>query len=318
MRPLSVYTRFTQIQFRYDDVRPPGLLPRFIVRSHTLSEQQARWLRGAVLARGQARALVRGDHEGRFTDVYVVGENADERVWLAEFILAEMRVLNDKLPVRTFVESEAQPGAWTELELLREASQRHETERAERRADVQTVMVPVEDTLREVESIEASAPKGLQDNLALPLFICYAHADEQKVKQLLPSLKVLARRGYITPWRDTDLVPGEDWDETIQARLAEARIILFMVSRRFLASDYITEKERPLAMQMVKAKQAVVLPVLLLPCDWQEEDFAALENLPRKGELVSSFTPRDEAWALVEEGIKRAVAQVRKTSLRGG
>ncbi|MBI1766419.1 MAG: TIR domain-containing protein [Acidobacteria bacterium] len=297
-----------RIQFRYDDVRPPGLLPRFIVRSHTLSEQQARWLRGVVLARGQARALVRGDHEGRFTDVYVVGENADERVWLAEFILAEMRVLNDKLPVRTFVESEAQPGAWTELELLREASQRHETARAERRADGQTVMVPVEDTLREVESIEASAPK---EN-PLPLFICYAHADEQKVKQLLPSLKVLARRGYITPWRDTDLVPGEDWDETIQARLAEARIILFMVSRNFLASDYITDKERPLAMRMVRDKRAVVLPVLLSKCSWDQEDFAALENLPRKGELVSAFTPRDEAWALVEEGIKKAVGQMRK------
>jgi internalin A len=294
-------------------VRPPGLLPRFIVRSHTLSEQQARWLRGAVLARGQARALVRGDHEGRFTDVYVVGENADERVWLAEFILAEMRVLNDKLAVRTFIESEAQPGAWTELELLREASQRHEAARAERRADGQTVMVPVEDTLREVESPEASAPK---EN-PLPLFICYAHADEQKVKQLLPSLKVLARRGYITPWRDTDLVPGEDWDETIQARLAEARIILFMVSTRFLASDYITDKERPLAMQMVRDKRAVVLPVLLSKCSWDQEDFAALENLPRKGELVSAFTPRDEAWALVEEGIKKAVAQMRKTSLRG-
>jgi internalin A len=302
-----------RIQFRYDDVRPPGLLPRFIVRSHTLSEQQARWLRGAVLARGQARALVRGDHEGRFTDVYVVGENADERVWLAEFILAEMRVLNDKLAVRTFIESEAQPGAWTELELLREASQRHEAARAERRADGQTVMVPVEDTLREVESPEASAPK---EN-PLPLFICYAHADEQKVKQLLPSLKVLARRGYITPWRDTDLVPGEDWDETIQARLAEARIILFMVSTRFLASDYITDKERPLAMQMVRDKRAVVLPVLLSKCSWDQEDFAALENLPRKGELVSAFTPRDEAWALVEEGIKKAVAQMRKTSLRG-
>lgn len=58
-----------RIQFRSEDVRPPELLPRFIVRSHTLSERQPRWLRGVVLARGKARALVRGDHEGRVTDV---------------------------------------------------------------------------------------------------------------------------------------------------------------------------------------------------------------------------------------------------------
>lgn len=166
--------------------------------------------------------------------------------------------------------------------------------------------------LREVESPEASAPK----DHPLPLFICYAHADEQMVKQLLPSLKVLARRGYITPWRDTDLVPGEDWDETIQARLAEARIILFMVSTPFLASDYITDKERPLAKQLMDEKKAAVLPVLLSDCTWEEEaDIARLENLPRKGELVSSFikrNKRDEAWRLVEEGIKRAVGQMRK------
>jgi internalin A len=299
-----------KLQFRYEDVRPPGLLPRFIVRSHTLSEGQPRWLRGVVLARGQTRALVRGDHEGRVTDVFVLGEQAEDRVWLSEFILAEMRVLNDKLPVRTFVESEAQPGAWTELELLREAARRDEGTRAERVADGATVMVQVKETLRQVESPEASAPK---DN-PLPLFICYASANERTVKQLIPSLKVLAQRGYIGHWRDTDLVAGEDWDETIKERLSNAQVILFMVSRDFLASDYITRHERPLAMKLMEAKQAVVVPVILSPCTWQDEDFAKLESLPLKGKPVSSFNPRDEAWTLVETGLKKAVEQTRKFS----
>jgi internalin A len=299
-----------RIQFRYEDVRPPGLLPRFIVRSHTLSARQARWLRGVVLARGKARALVRGDHEGRVTDVFVLGDEADERVWLAEFILSEMRLLNDKLPVRTFVESEAQPGAWTELELLREAARRNEETRAERLADGATVMVRVQETLREVESPEASAPR---DN-PLPLFICYAHANERIVKQLIPSLKVLARRGYIAPWRDTDLVAGEDWDETIKERLSEAQIILFMVSREFLASDYINQQERPIAMKLMQEGKAVVVPVILSPCSHSEEDFAQLENLPRKGEPVSSFNPRANAWMFVEDGLKKAVEQARRLS----
>jgi internalin A len=299
-----------KIQFRYEDVRPPGLLPRFIVRSHTLSVRQPRWLRGVVLARGKARALVRGDHEGRVTDVFIIGDDSGERVWLSEFILSEMRILNDRLPVRTFVESEAQPGAWTELELLREAARRNEETRAERLADGATVMVPVRQTLREVESPEASAPK----DYPLPLFICYAHADERTVKQLIPSLKVLARRGYIAAWRDTDLVPGEDWDETIKERLAEAKIILFMVSREFLASDYITQHERPLAMKLMAEEKAVVVPVILSPCSHTEEDFARLENLPRKGKPVSSFNPRGEAWVLVEDGLKKAVEQARKLS----
>lgn len=299
-----------RIQFRYEDVRPPGLLPRFIVRSHTLSEGQPRWLRGVVLTHGAARALVRGDHEGRVTDVFALGEIAEDRVWLTEFILSEMRVLNDKLPVRTFVESDAQPGAWTELELLREAARNDQRTRAERTAEGGTVMVNVREMLSEVESPEASTPR---EN-SLPLFICYSHVDESAVKRLIPSLKVLARRGYIAHWRDTDLVAGEDWDDTINERLSNAQIILFMVSTDFLASEYITEHERPLAMRLMLEKKAVVVPVLLSDCSWREEDFAKLEKLPQKDELITSFIPRSKAWALVEAGLKRAVEQKRRQS----
>jgi internalin A len=302
-----------RIQFRYDDVRPPGLLPQFIVRSHTLSEKQPRWLRGVVLARAKARALVRADHDGRMTDVFALGENTEDRVWLTEFIVAEMKALHEKLPVHTYVESEAQPGAWTELEVLREADRKGEATRDEGTADRGTVTVKVKETLREVESAEASKPR---EN-PLSLFICYAHANERVVKQLRPSLTVLARRGYLTPWQDTDLVPGEDWDETIKERLSKAQVVLLMVSRQFLASKYITEQERPLAMQLLAARQAVVVPVLLSPCSWQEEDFARFEMLPRKGDPVATINPREKAWALVEEGLKKVVEQARVLR-RGG
>ena len=299
-----------RIQFRYEDVRPPGLLPRFIVRSHTLSERQVRWLRGVVLARGKARALVRGDHEGRVTDVFAMGDDNEDRVWLTEFILAEMRVLNEKLPVQTFIESESKPGAWSELEVLRDAVTRDQKMRSERAPDGGTVLIDVAQTLREIETPEANAPR----EKPVPLFICYSHANERAVRQLIPSLKVLARRGYVSPWRDTDLVPGEDWDDTIKDRLMKARVIMFMVSREFLASDYITQHERPLAMSLMSKKKALVVPVILLPCTCDEEDFARLENLPRKGSPVSSFNPRAEAWKLVEEGLKKAVEQMRKST----
>ena len=98
----------------------------------TLSEKQPRWVRGVVLSRGKARALVRGDYEGRYTDVFAVGESEEDRIWLTEFILAEMRVLHDKLPVRTLVES---GGAWTDLEVLREDAHREEASRTERSAE---------------------------------------------------------------------------------------------------------------------------------------------------------------------------------------
>ena len=205
--------------------------------------------------------------------------------------------------MRTFVESEDQPGAWTELEILREADRKGEKTRREQTTDRGPVQVDVQKTLREVESPEASRPK---EN-PLPLFICYAHANERVVKQIKPTLTVLARRGYIVPWRDTDLIPGEDWDDTIKDRLSQARIILFMVSREFLASKYITDQERPLAMELMRQKKAAVIPFLLSKCMWSDEDFAALEQLPLKGDPMTSFSPRDNGWALVEEGLIKVI-----------
>ena len=214
-----------------------------------------------------------------------------------------MRLLNDKMPVRTFVESEAEPGAWTELELLREAFAKGLETRYESTSDRGTVSVNVNQTLQNVESVEASIPR---DN-PLPLFICYARANERLIQQLKPSMTVLARRGYIAPWRDSDLVPGEDWDDTIKERLSRSIIILFMVSRQFLASHYITFEERPLAMRLLQERKAWVVPVLLSRCSWRDEDFAKLEKLPYKDTPVSSYNPREDAWAKIEEGLKKVV-----------
>jgi hypothetical protein len=102
--------------------------------------------------------------------------------------------------------------------------------------------------------------------------------------------------------------------EIIKERLLGARVILFMVSRDFLASKYITEHERPLAMRLMAADRAVIVPVLLSACSWRDEDFAKLEKLPRKDDAISSFSPRENGWALVEEGLKAAVERARRLS----
>jgi hypothetical protein len=219
-----------------------------------------------------------------------------------------MRVLNENMPVRTFVESESIRGAWTELEVLRDAARNDEKTRTERDSAGRTVTVNITETLHAIESVDAD----VGNQKPVPVFICYAHANEREVRRLVPSLKVLSRRGQIAHWRDIDLVPGEDWDESIKERLTNANIVLYMVSRAFLASPYITEHERPLAMAMMRAKKAIVVPVLLSACSWQNEDFAALENLPRKGELITSFHPRESGWALVERGIENAVERARQ------
>ena len=70
-----------------------------------------------------------------------------------------------------------------------------------------------------------------------------------------------------------------------------------------------------MAMTLMSENKAVVIPILLSACSWREENFAKLEMLPRKADPVSSFTPRTNAWFLVEEGLKK-VAEVQRARVR--
>ncbi|MBI4662224.1 MAG: TIR domain-containing protein [Verrucomicrobia bacterium] len=63
------------LNFRYDyRLMPEGLLPRFITRTHTMSEQSERWRTGVVLRWEGCRALVKADKQERQVIVRVLGE----------------------------------------------------------------------------------------------------------------------------------------------------------------------------------------------------------------------------------------------------
>jgi len=50
------------LNFRYEyEVLPEGLLPRFIVRTHSLIEDEHRWRAGVILRFEEGRALVKAD-----------------------------------------------------------------------------------------------------------------------------------------------------------------------------------------------------------------------------------------------------------------
>ncbi len=66
------------LNFEYHyGVLPEGLIPRFIVRSHTLSRGQERWRSGVVLAHEDCKALVTAQAADRRVIVRVRGETRD-------------------------------------------------------------------------------------------------------------------------------------------------------------------------------------------------------------------------------------------------
>ena len=144
------------------------------------------------------------------------------------------------------------------------------------------------------------------------LFYSYAHEDEKLRDELDGHLALLRRKGVIRPWHDRGIVPGQKWDETIDARLSTADLILLLVSMDFLNSDYIWGKELATAIARAERGDASVVPVLLRAVDIEGAPFAQLQGLPTDLRPVTSWPNRDEAWTDVAKGIRRAVEAIRQ------
>jgi hypothetical protein len=116
---------------------------------------------------------------------------------------------------------------------------------------------------------------------AIELFYSYAHEDETLRDQLNDPLALLQHQGYIQGWYDRDISAGGLWAEKIDKRLETAQIILLLVSSSFLASKYCYGVEMQKAMARHEDGQAIVIPIILRPCDWEDAPFGKLQALPK-------------------------------------
>ena len=144
------------------------------------------------------------------------------------------------------------------------------------------------------------------------IFISYAHEDEALKNELDKYLKVLRRSGKIAVWQDRQLLAGDEWNATILRELAQANLILLLVSVDFNASDFIWDKELAAAMQRHDDGTARVVPIILRPCQWSSLPYAKLQALPRNARPVTDHPDRDAAFTEIATEIERLVDQMRR------
>ncbi|MEJ7738024.1 MAG: toll/interleukin-1 receptor domain-containing protein [Chitinophagaceae bacterium] len=147
------------------------------------------------------------------------------------------------------------------------------------------------------------------------LFFSYSHKDEDLRDELDKHLTILKRKGIINTWHDRRIEAGSMLASEISTNLKSANIILLLVSSDFLASDYCYNVEMKEAMRMHKERQAVVIPVILRPCDWQDTLFGELLATPKDGKPVIKFPGLDEAFLEINNEIKRVVSTLSKKGM---
>jgi len=136
------------------------------------------------------------------------------------------------------------------------------------------------------------------------LFFSYSHVDEDLRNQLEKHLSALKHQGLIETWHDRRIEAGQAFDQEIDAHLEAAEVILLLISSDFLASDYCYKREMARAMERHEAREAIIIPVILRPCDWHDTPFGKLMAAPKDGLAVTKWPDIDDAFLDVGTAIK--------------
>src|SRR5689334_10065080 len=106
------------------------------------------------------------------------------------------------------------------------------------------------------------------EDKSVKLFISYSHRDEELKQQLDKHLASLKRQKVIEAWHDRKIEAGMEWAKQIDNNLNKADIILLLISPDFIFSNYCSEIEMEQAIKRHEAGEAIVVPIIIEPCDW--------------------------------------------------
>lgn len=147
------------------------------------------------------------------------------------------------------------------------------------------------------------------------LFFSYSHKDETLRDDLETHLAMLKRQGLIQAYHDRRISSGSELDKEIDAAMMRAGIILLLVSPDFLASEYCYGVEVSKAIEKHEDRSAIVIPVILRPCEWQQVPlFSKLLGAPTDNKPVTKWADQDDAFLDVTKRIRSAISEVQPKS----
>ncbi len=120
-----------------------------------------------------------------------------------------------------------------------------------------------------------SGISGTEPPIRDQVFLSYSHKDEYWLEELQTMLKPLVKRRTLALWSDKRIQAGDEWRAEIHEALSLARVAILLVSKHFLASNFIQEDELPAMLAM----RAAGLKILWVPVSSSMYDHTDLRHL---------------------------------------
>ncbi len=308
-----------RLRYRYN-VLPPGLLSRFIVQTHALSEDAPHWRHGVVLKHADAKALIIDESDQ--LHVSVLGEDNEARGVLVAIVRRELEILHAAMKMQPVEEMELTGNSeqWISVRALKDVE---EPGKVKQKLPVQPdgtadVNVPLE--LDKLIPSEARAIDLDESKMPPPvrLFVCYAHDDERQLKRLDAILDVLEQQHGLTSWRDQRLIAGDEWDEEIRRRLEDMDIFFFIGSQMSLIRPYIKDPELKRAKERKENNQIEVVSVKLEPCAIDGDPFLGkLQRLAPNFKSIAEASLKSTAWEQVRKDLLPVIQRARERKTKG-
>lgn len=309
--------------YRYDTVLPEGLLPRFIVETYVHREPKYVWRTGVVLERANCRALVRGDVQGRTVSIRVdgVGHGRRELLGIIREHFERIHRSFEKLPVTELIPIPEHPEVIVPYQELLDYEAAGDD-------DYKVVIerVPVKWSVAELlDGVDIPGARRPADRLipfhreripsrdSLSLFISYSHKDERYRDELRGALTAYERKGELTAWDDTCIIPSQKWEAEILQGLERADIIVLLLSNDFIRSDYCYLKEMKHAIERDATGECAIVPVVVRACAFQKLELGQIQAIIPDGKPIKQHKDRDAAWLEVTTKLDRVIAELKES-----
>ncbi|HEV3385937.1 MAG TPA: COR domain-containing protein [Gemmata sp.] len=301
-----------RLRYVYDPL-PEGVIPRFIVMTHPLSNRKLCWRNGVVLEDAQAAVLVRRGEKPNIVEIIAFGPDA-ERLRLLQIVQGNMERINADVPEpRPFLEQEIDglPGTYKRVTELEGAEIEKTPVVVESNRDRKLVKIEPTTQLNRISEPESRDP----DRVPLNAFLSYSQADKRAKDIFVTNLNVMKSKKLITPWHDGLIEPGIQWSDELNENLETMDIFVGLLTNHFVASNFIQTVELKAAREKLQKVGKEFLFVLILVDDISLDglELAEYQILKPGGKPVCKHKSRKDGFNEAQKELEKLIKSRQET-----